>query len=495
MNKHLIISAFLILLFYQSISQTTFFRIYKSPEYNTMFSASETTANEFILCGRKDNLQGSNFPNAQLFKIGADGNIIQEKVFESNLIQSSFSTLRKTISNSDIFHLTGKVDSVSGDSIFHLIKLWEIDDNLNFLKEYTLNFGDSVNNLPQSFVNVNDSLIYFLSALFRPQYSNNDFSLVKLNLYDGNVNTYFPPQHAFRIPSNFTLDTINQQLRVLCAGSSLKSKGIVRTFSFDMDLNYISEFEPDINFTSITCRLSNYYNDSHIISGNILKPSGVTGLYNFVFNNNNELIDSVALFSSADTLTYPGSGNSILVADSSIWSVGIYNIDPSTFWQPDPTWIQLSKMNSSFELTEQFYYGGDGMYIPYDIISTSDGGILVTGNYYNPNAVPLVHQRDPFVLKVNKDGLIVNIDDPQQPIAQEALVFPNPGTEFLQVKLAIQHKSAHIQLIDIGGRLVLETDLTGDLQQVETSQLGPGTFIYRITASNRVIGSGKWVKQ
>ncbi|HOP14366.1 MAG TPA: T9SS type A sorting domain-containing protein, partial [Lentimicrobium sp.] len=118
-----------------------------------------------------------------------------------------------------------------------------------------------------------------------------------------------------------------------------------------------------------------------------------------------------------------------------------------------------------------------------------------TGDYYNPNSAPMVYQRDPFVLKLNSEGLIVNVDNHEEPIAQEALVLPNPGREFLQVKLAVQHKSAHFQLFDLGGRLVLETDLSRDIKQIGTAQLGSGAYIYRITASNRVIGSGKWVKE
>jgi hypothetical protein len=164
-------------------------------------------------------------------------------------------------------------------------------------------------------------------------------------------------------------------------------------------------------------------------------------------------------------------------------------------WPYDPSWVQLNRINNAFELTEQRFFGGDAHYIPYDIIKTSDGGIMVVGNRYDRFASPVPFQKDPFVLKLNSEGLIVNVDNPEQPIAQEALVFPNPGKEFLQVKLAVQHKSAQFQLFDMGGRLVLETDLSGDMQRVETAQLGSRAYIYRITASNRVIGSGKWVKE
>lgn len=478
-------------------AQTTFFRIYNSPEYNTMYSVSETTDHAFILCGYKETFQGSSFRNAQLLKIDGEGNILQERVLESDSIVSTFATIRNTISGDDpSFYLTGRKDSVCGDDVFHLLKLWEIDESLNFVNEFSLNFADSLVNYPQQFINLNDSIIYILSAYVRPPATRSDFSIVKFSLSDQTVCSYFPSMNAPRIISNFVFDTINQQLKILIFGPPLKEKGFLRILTFDMDMNYISEFEPDFNFPNLTHRMVNYNNNSYIILGTISKPSGEICLSNLIYNNNNnELIDSIFLYCSPDTLTYPGSGNGILVSNCGIWSVGIYNFDLSTIWPQDPTWIQLSKLSTDFELTKQLYYGGDGSYYPYDIIPTSDGGMMITGNYYNPNAAPLVYQRDPFVLKLNSEGLIVNVDNHEQPIAQEALVLPNPGRDFLQIKLAIQYKKAHFQLFDIGGRLVLETDLAGDLQQVATGQLVSGTYIYSITNTNKVIGSGKWVKE
>jgi hypothetical protein len=111
MKKQLIILSIIILSFETAISQSTYLRIYNSPEYNTVYSVAETSAREFILCGYKDIFQGSNFPNAQLLKIDAQGNIIDESVLASDQNQSLFSTLRKSTSNDNIFYLTGKMDS------------------------------------------------------------------------------------------------------------------------------------------------------------------------------------------------------------------------------------------------------------------------------------------------------------------------------------------------------------------------------------------------
>ena len=460
-----------------------------------MYSVAETAEHDFILCGFRETIPGSSFTNAQLLKINGIGDIIQQRDLESEMYLSTFATVRKTISSADDFFLMGRKDSVEQNVVSHLFKLWRMDSNLNFTDEYSLNFSDSLIVIPQQYINLNDSLIYFLSGIIRPPSTRIDFSVTKLNLSDGTYRMFSSSWYTSRVASNIIFDTIGQQLKVLIAGAATKSNGIIRILTFDMDLNYISDFEPDFVFGGLTCRMANYSDDSYILLVNDSRVSGETCLSNIRYSYENVFQNKTDVYCSADTLTYPGSGNSMLKTDSIIWSIGIYNIDPSTFWQPTPTWIQVSRINADFELTDQYYYGGDGLYFPYDIISTSDGGMLIAGNYYNPNAIPLVQQRDPFVLKLNSEGLIVNVDNPEQPISQEAIVLPNPGKEYLQVKLAIQHKTARFQLFDTGGRQVLETDLSGDMQRVKTEQLPSGVYIYRITGSNLVIGSGKWVKE
>jgi len=62
------------------------------------------------------------------------------------------------------------------------------------------------------------------------------------------------------------------------------------------------------------------------------------------------------------------------------------------------------------------------------------------------------------------------------------------------VKLAVQHKTATLQLFDLNGRLVHTEEIIGDMQQVNTTALAGGIYPYRITANNRLIGGGKWVK-
>ncbi|MBK6965038.1 MAG: T9SS type A sorting domain-containing protein [Bacteroidales bacterium] len=489
-------SLFLIILLFLSISsfpQNTFFRIYPSPEYNSAFSVSETLNHDFILCGNKETTPGSAFMNAQLWKIDTDGNIIQDTNFYSNQIQTLFSTIRKSVLNDNVFFIVGNKDSISNDASFNSINLWKLDDNLNFLQEYEENFGNSLLNTPQGFVNINDSVVFVVSIAHIMESPSPDLSLLKFNLSTDSTSLFIPEQHFFRLPTGIIMDQLNNLIRIPYYGPT--EKGSVKIISFDTDLNIVSVFEPEITFRSAV-GITNSNDTSYIINGNARNSQETYSLFISNFTFGNELINQTEIESDQDTLIYPGSGVNTLVLDSCLWAVGIYNMHPEQGgWPYDPSWVQLNRINNAFELTEQRFFGGDAHYIPYDIIKTSDGGIMVVGNRYDRFASPVPFQKDPFVLKLNSEGLIVNVDNPEQPIAQEALVFPNPGKEFLQVKLAVQHKSAQFQLFDMGGRLVLETDLSGDMQRVETAQLGSRAYIYRITASNRVIGSGKWVKE
>ncbi len=488
MTNRLLIVAILLLLSNVSKSQSTFLKTYQSPEYDSFYSVAETSDNEYIFCGSKEKSPGANF-NAYLTKVDISGEPVGEYSLNSVETESGFTFIRKATGSSN-FYVSGYENP---DDSMNYTKIWEIDEDLSIGSVYYVGFNDTLINTPVNFINLGDSAFYVLSNTWYSTKTSPDISLLKINS-DSTYLFYESSQRALRWPSGIIFDSLTNSLKIAYFGNQVKDRSPVTITTFDLDLNITDSFHPEVDIQNLNYGFSMLNDTSWVIVAYTQKMTGDNCLFAAKYHNNS-LLDSLELHNNHDTITYSGFGQSVLPLDTCTWIVGIYNIDPRTLWQSDPTWIQLSKLNADFELTDQFYYGGDGSYNPFDIISTTDGGILMTGNYYNPNAVPLVHQRDPFILKVNSDGLIVNIDNPPQPVAQEAIVLPNPGSEFLQVKLAIQHKSAHIQLYDINGRFVLESDLIGDLHKVSTNNLGTGTYIYRITASNRVIGSGKWIKQ
>jgi len=491
MKINFIITVLLLLVKF-SESQNTFLIHYPSDADDSFYSAAEIDGAGFILCGSKIVSTQTLTLNATISKIDMQGNIIGETGLSNSDIYSNFSFIRKSRNNISHYFVAGfqiLTDSTNYSGI------WEYDTNLTLVNCIGGTFGDTLLNKSLKYINIGDTTFYILCNANYPDQGPPDISILKLNQSEGIVSCFLPSQKSIRFSSGIIYDSVAGNIKVAYVGQDAKIGLPVKVMSLDLNLNATATYEPNVFFNNLNYGFSLLNDSSIIMTGYLYDFYNDKRLNAYKFDNNMNRLDSLNLFIDADTITYPGWDESVLSLDTATWVVGIYNLDPSTVWQPTPTWIQLSRINSDFELTDQFYYGGDGVYFPFDIISTSDGGIMVVGNYFNPNAVPLALQRDPFVLKVNSEGLIVNVNKPEKPTAQEAIVLPNPGSEYLQVKLAIQHKNAHFQLFDINGRLVLEENLQGDMHRVSTSSLNSGTYIYRITASNRVIGSGKWVKE
>jgi hypothetical protein len=105
-----------------------------------------------------------------------------------------------------------------------------------------------------------------------------------------------------------------------------------------------------------------------------------------------------------------------------------------------------------------------------------------------------VPQTDIIVLKLNSEGLLVGNDELPETQMHEAIVYPNPGTHVLQIRLAVQHPTALLELFDANGRLVLSQQLYQKECRIAVDHLPNGTYIYRLSADTGLLESGKWIK-
>ena len=140
------------------------------------------------------------------------------------------------------------------------------------------------------------------------------------------------------------------------------------------------------------------------------------------------------------------------------------------------------------------FYGGDAYYVMTNLIASRDGGCVVGGTRFDYQNTT-VNKRDIILLKLNSEGLLTGINNPTTIQLREAIVYPNPGSSQLKVRLAVQHPQALFQLFDQGGRLVMQQQLTTTESELETNHLATGIYVYRITSSTGLNENGKWVKQ
>ncbi len=161
---------------------------------------------------------------------------------------------------------------------------------------------------------------------------------------------------------------------------------------------------------------------------------------------------------------------------------------------PSPSWYFIIQADSNLNIRWERFYGGDARYTMCKIIASNDGGCIIAGTRYNYQNVT-EEELDIYILKLNSEGLLVGT--PEKPTIEmhEALVFPNPGTNYLKVRIAAQHKQSMFELYDINGRQVLTQQIFGKWGEVNTVSLTSGTYIYKIYNTEGLHESGKWIKQ
>ncbi len=485
--------------FIDSSAQETFFKVYPTSSCQSFFSVVETNDSHLIICGWLNSIPGSNNYNGNLTKMNMQGDIISNSLHNYNYGKSIYSSLKKSPEIEGSYYLLGSKDSVAGNTTYNSLFVNSINNNLETTVVREYGKWHTEYNEPQYFEILNDSLAYIASIRYSEFNYIHDYSILKINLNVRSDSTYFfPIDNYWRAPTGLSYIESENVLKLNYFGWSSPNPGASPNVivNFDPNLNLQNVKTPGYQFTFNT-RMSISSDTSYYLSGpyhDFFSNEKVLGIAEY--SNQDTLLDVTYFEPKIDTVTSPGAGESILKTSQNVWVVGIYNFDVNYHpWTNSPYWIQLNKLSHSLELQAQYYYGGDGVYVPYDITETSSHHIVIVGSYYNPNALPHTYKNDPFVLKVNNEGLIVNTQNHELPQVHEAIVVPNPGKEFLAVKLAIQHHAAVLQLFDIKGRLLLTEQINTDMQQVNTSALPAGIYPYRITAGNRIIGWGKWVKE
>ena len=151
-------------------------------------------------------------------------------------------------------------------------------------------------------------------------------------------------------------------------------------------------------------------------------------------------------------------------------------------------------MDSNLHILDHHFYGGDAVYQPFKILSTSDGGAIVFGHRYD-YTIPSVHMYHPFVLKVNSAGLITELPEQPQVKAHDAIVYPNPGSEWLNIQSGPQVNGAGFTLYDMQGRHLLNQTINNTQLKLNTAALPSGIYPWQIVFKNKLIESGKWIKE
>lgn len=127
------------------------------------------------------------------------------------------------------------------------------------------------------------------------------------------------------------------------------------------------------------------------------------------------------------------------------------------------------------------------------IRATQDHGCLIFGSRYDFQGSGF--ERDIYAYKVDQNGLITGTDDKPNPRVHQAIVYPNPGSDYLIVETGPQVAGSCINLIDMNGKTLLNRIICDEHVTIHTQDFPVGTYLWEILDGNKVIEQGKWIKR
>jgi hypothetical protein len=193
-----------------------------------------------------------------------------------------------------------------------------------------------------------------------------------------------------------------------------------------------------------------------------------------------------------DTISYPGYLHNLDFIDTNnIYYGGTCNQAIADF-SSNKSYYMLGNFDSSLNLKWQKYYGGDMYYTLWGLIATSDGGCLLLGSSYDHLTQDM--ERDIYIIKVDSTGVITSTDETRQATLHDAIVYPNPGKDYLVIESGPQVTGAKMTMTDMNGRQVLNETINGSQININTHSLQEGTYLWQIILRNKVIEAGKWIK-
>ncbi len=468
-------------------SQNTFCLIYEEEEHYNNFMYSVETDNELYII-HFANKYRENVLDVQygsILKLDEKGQILKEKKF----INSDSSIFLNDIikSQNRIFAYSTK-----GNNSF---KFWDLDESLNIINEKEYIFSD-FENRKITFIrcqhNFDKTAIYLTG-----------------NLWD---TIYSIPKEAFIMkfsPKGDSLDTKiiqkEDQVNIYSQSSFLNRDSIVfSTVETGTEhFLYIMNSNMEIIDSSSVSYFGMYGADMLEGEAELLSDDTIVyacdfdadvyetrlSIWDTCFNKINEIF-----IGKPDSAVYTAHRNLEIAKDGNILLGQTLYPGPVPFPGPYPSWFALNKFDPDLNLIWQKFYGGDSFYRLQSITATEDGGCLLSGSQWRYNTGDTVNA---YLLKVDEfgNGPESSIHEQDKIKAHELILYPNPGSNQLNIRTAVQRLGGEFTMYNVTGKLVLNQKITQSITEVNTQYLPSGTYIYSYTHKGKKIESGKWVKQ
>ena len=263
----------------------------------------------------------------------------------------------------------------------------------------------------------------------------------------------------------------------------------------DVNLNFDTTFYFPKNLNGITCDMGTngyckWLNDSvYIICTEGFFETPTLDLYLYKVSKQHQLLTAPFYVGNpTEHDNCPPNQSIDWVDPQNIYTVGYMSLsmaNRSTYF--------VSIINQDFELLGTKVCGGDYNTWIKSITATADGGCIMVGARRDYHA-GIYRDTDGYIAIFHPDDIITSANETASPYDSDYLLFPNPGTNELNIQTA--RKGVNLHIFDQTGRLVLHHKLSNEFRnQISTTQLKPGLYHTRMTDKEGNVENQKWVKQ
>jgi len=282
----------------------------------------------------------------------------------------------------------------------------------------------------------------------------------------------------------------NYTYRAAVMGYSIYSMGQILTIDSLLNIVDIDSIPNSVN----NCNTVKEINDSsYYLSGN--KYINGSNDYAIMLLNANNDCKKISILGQHDTIDFAGTVQSMDFLDpNKIFVGGSSNISllGGAFGQQN-SWYALSNFDSSLNLRWTKYYGGDAYYSLQSVVATQDGGAILVGTRYDYPTRS--YKCGIYLVKVNGNGVLTNDDHTYSQLDHDAIVYPNPGSDYLIIESGPQISGAQFMMTAIDGMQIVSKTLNGRRTTLETQIFQSGTYVWQIIFNDRIIETGKWIKK
>ncbi|MDP2236946.1 MAG: T9SS type A sorting domain-containing protein, partial [Bacteroidales bacterium] len=259
------------------------------------------------------------------------------------------------------------------------------------------------------------------------------------------------------------------------------------------DLSYDTTYPINLSSEFFIWRTQPYNDQSYFLLGD--RPGGSPGI------NDVEIavvhVDNEANVLNSFVFGFVGewtSGACLSSIDPGVLFIGgtASEVDYTLIDSTDFNQIFIHKTNISGEIQRTSFYSTNGSIRMGNLLATSDGGCLISGEYNDFMNHPFTHISDAFFLKMDANGIITSLPFNKTSLKPTAYaIHPNPVKEKFRIQSATG-QTTKAMLYNLNGALVKRFEFVSDFE-ADVSTLMPGAYLLQLSRQDGYMESRKLI--